>query len=175
MLENENVFTVIYNSVVAFQFYVFTHRERPGERRGMPCTGSPRPSCWMHNKLLHSQFRHLKQVECEQTFCAYKSVPWCLTGKTKRFLSLTYAVTKKNKNWISTVTPLNRIIKISADLSQQYTFELNLSGQHWYMLATKQGQRFPPSQPTLDQSEAERAALSVPRLKTHHTAGPGHA
>lgn len=136
-----------------------THRERPGERRGT-----------------HSQFRHLKQAECERTFCAYKSFPWCPTGTTKRFLSLAYAVKKTNKQTrISPVTPLNRTIKISADLSQQYTFELNESGQHWYMLATKQGQHFPPSQPTLDQSEAEQAALSVPRLKTHHTAGTGHA
>lgn len=57
-----------------------THRERPGERRGT-----------------HSQFRHFKQAECERTFCAYKSFPWCPTGTTKRFLSIAYAVKKTNK------------------------------------------------------------------------------
>lgn len=39
----------------------------------------------------------------------------------------------------------------------------------------KQGQHVPPSQPTLDDSGAEEAALWMLRSNTHRAAGPGYA
>lgn len=42
------------------------------------------------------------------------------------------------------------------------------------MLATKQGQNVPQSQPTLDHSGAEEASLLMPCLNTLQTTGPDH-